>query len=147
MVIGFLLSLLGGFDAIKSTLIYHQLDLDNQLNCEILDKYNTRGKFFPDLNFKCEKLPSSDTISLNVNLGEYEERNVGDTIVAFQSLDGNNFLSRYEIDNQAFIEYDGKGYSFVFIPAVIFFLVGVTCVFVLIRIRRIKKRRRSVELS
>lgn len=134
MIVSFVVTYLGGQDAITSTILYNRLDLTNPLNFRIEDKYNKKenGQNFPDLNFK-GKIPGiGDEIEIKVSKGDFDKHEVRQIIKVYKTK-SNKFMTEYEIDNQGIIYIGEIGFSFVFIPTIIFFLVGLFCLIVVIK--------------
>jgi hypothetical protein len=136
VVISFIVSFLGGKDAILSSKKYNSIDLANPMNFQILEKFNKKpdGVPFPDLNLKGIIIQTSDTAEIQVTLGDYEKRQIGETILVYKVGLTNQYMTQYEIKNQLFIYFNGKSYSIVFIPAIIFLLLGIGCLIALVTI-------------
>jgi hypothetical protein len=147
VVISLIVSYLGGKDAIISSKQYNSIVLNNPLSLQILAKYNKKpeGVPFPDLNLKGIIIQTSDTAEIKVSLGDYEKRQVKERINVYKVGLTNQYMTQYEVENQIFIHFGGKAYSFVFIPAILFFLLGIGCIIALIKIIVKNKKNHSSE--
>jgi hypothetical protein len=136
VVISLIVSYLGGKDAIISSKQYNSIVLNNPLSLQILAKYNKKpdGVPFPDLNLKGIIIQTSDTVEIKASLGDYEKRQVGERINVYKVGLTNQYMTQYEVENQIFIHFGGKAYSFVFIPAILFLLLGVFSLFGLVKL-------------
>ena len=134
MIILFILTFLGGQDAITSTIQYNRLDLQNTIGFKIEEKYNKKkeGISFPDLNFKGKIVTTEEKKEIKVSKRDFDSHEIGETITVFKTKSG-EFMTQYEIDNQGIIHIGNKGFSFVFIPTFIFFIVGLFCLFVIVK--------------
>lgn len=134
MIISFIVSFLGGQDAINSTIKYNKFDLKNPVDFIITEKYNKKkeGGNFPDLNFRGKILTTEEQIEIKVSKGDFDKQKVGQVIKVYKTST-NTFITEYEIDNQGIIHMGDIGFSFVFIPATIFFLIGLLSFYVILK--------------
>jgi len=136
MFVSFIVAYLGGRDAIKSTVLYNKLDLENELTFRINEKYNKNksGEYFPDLNFKGELLSSGELVEINVSSGDFDSHEIGENILVFKTKSG-DYMTEYEIGNQLIIQVNDFKFSFVFIPSAIFALIGIISLYAIIKIK------------
>jgi len=134
MIISFVVAFLGGQDAVISSIRYNQLDLINVINFKIEEKYNKKkdGANFPDLNFKGKIMTTGKEQEIKVSRGDFDNHTIGEIIEVFKTKSG-EFMTQYEINNQRIIHIGNKGFSFVFIPAFIFFMIGLFSLFVILK--------------
>lgn len=134
MIISFIVTYLGGQDAIKSTILYNSLDLKQGLIFKVTEKYNKNkaGKYFPDLNFRGELLTTGEQIEIKVSKGDFDNQSVGQIIKVYKSS-SNIFMTKYEVDNQRIIHLGDIRFSFVFIPTLIFFLIGLFSLYFILK--------------
>src|SRR5690606_23558243 len=104
MVLSFIITFLGGQDAITSTTQYNRLDLQNPISFKIEEKYNKKkdGVSFPNLNFKGKILTTEETKEIKVSKGDFDNHEIGEIIAVFKTKSG-EFMTQYEIDNQGII--------------------------------------------
>jgi len=132
MIISFTLVYLGEKDASTSSAKYNSISWNDSLSLLITKKHTEEVSIPPKFTFTCTNMPTNDTVNLIVSRGEYEASKIGNVILAFKTTD-NKYMTKYEIDNQMIIVIGDKGYSFVFIPVIVFLLIGFTCLYYLIR--------------
>lgn len=126
-IISFVLVYFGGNDAINSSKKYNSLDLENPIEFEITDKLNMSQKhnFFDELYFSGSIINfQKENIDLKISKGEFDKFKIGEKIKIYKG-DANTIMTKYQIDNHLFIEFNGNGYSFVFIPVFLFSLIGL----------------------
>jgi hypothetical protein len=126
MFISFLVAFLGGIDAVISTTQYNRINLQNTVDFKIEEKFNKKkdGVPFPNLNFKGKILTTGEDKEIKVSRGDFDKHQDGDIITIYKTTSG-KFITQHEIDNQGIIHIFDKGFSFVFIPAFIFLVVGL----------------------
>ena len=126
MFVSFVVSYLGGQDAITSTILYNKLDLTNPINFRIEDKYNKKenGQSFPELNFRGKIVGTDDEKEIKVSKGDFDKHEVGQIIKVYKTK-SDEFMTEHEIDNQGIIHFGETGFSFVVIPTSIFFVIGL----------------------
>lgn len=134
MILSFIVTYLGGQDAVNSTIMYNRLDLVNGINFKVTDKYNKKkeGEYFPDLNFRGEVLTTGEQIEIKVSKGDFDNHEVGQIIQVYKTS-SNDFMTKYEIDNQGIIHLGVIGFSSLLIPTTIFFLIGLLSLFVILK--------------
>ena len=134
MIISFIVTYLGGHDAIKSTTLYNSLDLKNDLIFKLTEKNNknNEGQYFPDLIFIGELLTTGEQIEIKVSKGDFDNQSVGQVIKVYKSS-SNIFMTKYEVDNQRMIHLGDIGFSFVFFPTLIFFLIGLFSLYIILK--------------
>lgn len=134
MFVSFVVSYLGGQDAITSTILYNKLDLTNPINFRIEDKYNKKenGQSFPDLNFRGKIVGTDDEKEIKVSKGDFDKHEVGQIIKVYKTK-SDEFMTEHEIDNQGIIHFGETGFSFVFIPTSIFFVIGLFSMIVILK--------------
>ena len=69
---------------------------------------------------------------IKVSRGDFDNHTIGEIIEVFKTKSG-EFMTQYEINNQRIIHIGNKGFSFVFIPAFIFFMIGLFSLFVILK--------------
>ena len=131
MIISFVLVYLGEKDASTSTAKYNSISQNDSLNLLLIKKHSEEVSILPKFTFTCTNLSTNDTINHRVSRGEFESSKIGDIILAFKTSD--IYMTKYEIDNHMIIVIGNKGYSFVYIPVIVFLFIGFTCLFFLIR--------------
>jgi len=134
MIVSFIVVFLSGRDAIESSKLYNEIDLNNELIFKISEKYNKKaqGESFPDLNYNGEILTSGEKIEIRVSKGDFDKHQIGQEIKVFKSPN-TKYMTEYEINNQMIIHIGRKGYSFVFIPVLIFAIIGILSAFGLLK--------------
>jgi len=135
MIMSFVIAVLGGQDAVTSTILYNQLDKENAIDFRIEKKYNKKKReIFPNLNFKGKIITTGEKREVRVSRGDFDNHMIGEIIKVFKT-NSDEFMTQYEIRNQKIIHIGSKGFSFVFIPAFIFFIVGLFSLFVVLKTR------------
>ncbi|GET23292.1 hypothetical protein [Prolixibacter denitrificans] len=134
MIVSFAVTYLGGQDAITSTILYNKLDLTNPIKFQIEDKYNKKenGQSFPDLNFRGKIVGTDDEKEIKVSKGDFDKHEIGQIIKVYKTK-SDEFMTEHEIDNQGIIHIGKTGFSFVFIPTIIFFTLGLFCLIVILK--------------
>ncbi|GET35081.1 hypothetical protein PbJCM13498_39440 [Prolixibacter bellariivorans] len=134
MIVSFVVTYFGGQDAITSTILYNKLDLTNPIKFRIEDKYNKKENVqsFPDLNFKGKIIGTEDEKEIKVSKGDFDKHQIGQIIKVYKT-ESDEFMTDHEIDNQGIIQIGKTGFSFVFIPTIIFFSLGLFCLMVIIK--------------
>jgi len=132
MIVSFLISYLGMWDASTSSAKYNSINKNDSLNLLITNKYTKEESIPPKFTLICTNQSTQDTININISLGEYEDSMVGNILLAFKTPD-NQYMTKYEIDNSAIYRIGEKGYSLIYIPAFIFLFVGFISLYFLIR--------------
>ncbi|NPA35924.1 MAG: hypothetical protein GXO47_03640 [Chlorobi bacterium] len=132
MIISFTITYLGLQDAVTFTVLYNRLDLNNAIAFRIEDKKKTNNSFFPGFNFKGKLLSCGDVKDIKVSRGDFETHNAGQIIKVFKT-ESDEFITEYEIENAMMIHAGDKRFSFVFIPAIIFFFVGIISLFFILK--------------
>lgn len=140
MIVSFALTFLGGQDAINSTISYNKLDLTNPIKFRINNKYNKKenGQSFPDLNFRGIILGTDNEKEIKVSRGDFDQYEIGQIINIYKTK-SDEFITEQEIDNQGIIHIGKTGYSFVFIPTFIFFIIGLFCLIIILK----KEKRKA----
>ena len=139
MIVSFVVTYLGGHDAITSSILYNKLDLTNPLKFQIEDKCNKKENYqsFPDFIFIGKIAGTDDEKEIKVSKGDFEKHEVGQTIKVYRTK-SNEIMTEYEIDNQGIIHFGKTGFSFMFIPTIIFFAIGLLCLNVLLKNKKTK---------
>ena len=130
IIISFFVSFLGFKDAISTSSLCNSIDQKNQNKLVVYEKFNKKNKLdlFPNLNLKGEIIQNQDTIEIKVCRGDYENSQIGDTIVIFKVKDEVRYITQYEINNHLMFHIKSKNYSFVFIPAIAFLFIGILAI-------------------
>ncbi len=133
MVMSFVLAFLGGQDAITSTILYNKLDLSYAIRFKIYEKYNKKDRqIFPDLNFKGKIIETDSETEIKVSKGDFDKHNVGQIITVYKTK-SNKFMTEWEIENCKIIHIYGIGFSLSFVPAIIFFIIGIFCLVIVLK--------------
>ncbi|PKH51099.1 hypothetical protein CXF68_10565 [Tenacibaculum sp. Bg11-29] len=125
-IISFIIFFLAGRDASKYTKLYNEIDLNNNLTFKIIDKYNKKSpnEKFPDLNFNGQIIENNEHIEIKISRGDFDKHQIEQIIKIYKSPN-NEYMTEYEINNQMIIHIGKKGYSFVYIPVMIFVIIGL----------------------
>lgn len=141
MILAFLVSIFGAVDSFTASSLYRQLELKNPIKFIITKKYNKdKSPIFPNSNYYGFVIASKEVKEIKISRGDFDKHSIGDTIIVFKSKSGERFMTQYEIDNHNFIKVFGQSFSFVIIPAAIFFFIGT---FILINL--IRKGRKKAD--
>jgi hypothetical protein len=139
MILAFVVSFFGAKDFTTATSAYRSLELDKPINFLIKAKYNkVKREIFPDLKYSGILIELKEAKEIGVSRGDFDKCKVGDTITIFKLKSEDAYMTQYEIDNQGFIKIWGKPFSFVIIPTLISFLVGLIILFFLIKKSNLK---------
>jgi hypothetical protein len=134
MIVSFIVVYFGGQDAITSTILYNNLDLTQPLDFQIVNKYNKKENriYFPDFNFIGKIIETKDEQEISVSRGDFDKHAIGQIITVYKTK-SDKYMTAYEVDNQEIIHIGKTGFSFVFIPTLIFFSVGLLCLIVVLK--------------
>ena len=134
MIVSFAVTYLGGQDAITSTILYNKVDLTNPVKFRIEDRFNKKENqlSFPELNFRGKIVGTEEEKEIKVSKGDFDIHEIGQVIKVYK-LGSDEFMTEYEIDNQGIIHIGNTGFSFVFIPTIIFFTLGLLCLIVILK--------------